>query len=137
MVYSRLEDGRFLDHTRNVAEYCEHFRTRRLGDEIRCFLRGVDSDQVFHPGTRLLEVGCGRGNTMYDFEQNYGVVPTGLDLENTLGKGMYSARGIKPGFVVGNTLALPFQTGKFRTAFSYFAFPYIPDTLQALREIHK
>lgn len=110
------------------------YRSRALENpEIISFFRGLNLQQLFPCGERILEIGCGRGLVLRDLVKKYGVIAHGVDL---LGQDKsYPLNDVS--LHTGLAEDLPFDENTFGTAFSYYVFHYVPDKLKALSEAHR
>jgi SAM-dependent methyltransferase len=83
---------------------------------------------------RVLEVGCGTGAILADLDTSADV--HGLDLQP---KRLLEARSNAPQaiFCCGDVLSLPYACGIFEITFCHFLLLWVPDPLQALREMKR
>jgi SAM-dependent methyltransferase len=83
---------------------------------------------------RVLEVGCGTGAILADLDTSADV--HGLDLQP---KRLLEARSNAPQaiFCCGDALSLPYASGIFEITFCHFLLLWVPDPLQALREMKR
>jgi SAM-dependent methyltransferase len=83
---------------------------------------------------RVLEVGCGTGAILADLDTSADV--HGLDLQP---KRLLEARSNAPQAILacGDALSLPYASGVFEITFCHFLLLWVPDPLQALREMKR
>ncbi len=84
---------------------------------------------------RVLEVGCGTGAVLADLPSS-GPQIFGLDLDRSSLYGCHN-HAESAHIAHGNALALPFVSGAFSIAFCHFLLLWVPDPLQALREMKR
>lgn len=116
-------------------------RARPFGKELECFFDGIDLGEVLKPGSKVLELGCGYGNGLRAMQENFGIIPHGIDLffyarlldlfPTFLGLG----KGIR--YRLGSVESLPYEDGQFDFVFSYKSLIYVPDKLKAIKEAHR
>lgn len=107
-------------------------RDRTLDDEqIKAFFKDHNLANLLHKGNTVLEVGCGEGKTLEDMARKYHILPYGIDLQD------YSKNGSKVNFTIGNAENLPYADSSFDFIFSFEAMPYVDDSLEAIKEIHR
>jgi ubiquinone/menaquinone biosynthesis C-methylase UbiE len=80
---------------------------------------------------RLLDVGCGGGAFIRHVRETVGCEVAGVDHSRAM------IRLAMPYAALGDAQALPFQQGYFTAVSSIQAFMFIPDQLQALREMRR
>jgi SAM-dependent methyltransferase len=83
------------------------------------------------PDDRLLDVGCGGGAFMRHVRETVGCKVAGVDHSRAM------VRLAGPYAALGDAQALPFESGYFTAVSSIQAFMFIPDQLQALREMRR
>jgi SAM-dependent methyltransferase len=80
---------------------------------------------------RLLDVGCGGGAFLRHVRETVGCEVAGVDHSRAM------VRLAAPYAALGDAQALPFETDYFTAVSSIVTFMFIPDPLQALREIRR
>lgn len=93
----------------------------------------------FGPGTRFLEVGCGRGRVSAMLSK-LGVDVSGLDISPeavALAKKIFRRNNLKGFFVCGDIENIPFESGAFDLAFGGGVLEHLEDTQRALDEIFR
>jgi len=90
-----------------------------------------------HPGSRLLDVGCGSGVlTAETHEQRPGVHITGLDIDPAiLGFAAREFGALPLSWCTGDAYALPYANRAFHGVFCHFLLLWLPDPAAALREM--
>lgn len=116
-------------------------RARFFGKELECFFDGIDLETILKSDSEVLELGCGRGNTLRVMQENFGIIPHGIDLflyagfldlfPTFLGIG----RGVR--YRLGSIESLPYKDGQFDFVFGYKSLIYVPDKLKAIKEAHR
>lgn len=124
-------------HDRKVIEMKEMPRARNFDLMLQSFFSGIDLEKLLIPGRKVLEIGCGRANTIRQFAQKYGIQAYGLDLADFTKSGKPEYRGVDLNFVQGDALNLPFKKNFFDFVFSHYTFQYLADKLKGLREAHR
>lgn len=90
-------------------------------------------------GKRLLEVGCGMGSDLLQFARG-GAHCTGLDLTPRsveITRHRFALYGERGRFVLGDGERLPFADESFDVVYSNGVLHHTPDTIGAVREIHR
>jgi len=90
-------------------------------------------------GKRLLEVGCGMGTDLLQFARG-GAEVTGVDLTPRsveTSRHHLSLYGQTGSFALTDAENLPFTNGSFEVVYSNGVLHHTPDTLRAVREIHR
>jgi len=90
-------------------------------------------------GKRLLEVGCGMGTDLLQFARG-GAEVTGVDLTPRsveTSRHHLSLYGQTGSFAFTDAENLPFANGSFEVVYSNGVLHHTPDTLRAVREIHR
>ena len=109
--------------------------------EFECFFEGLNLDSILSTGAKILELGCGRGNTLRLMQQHFGIVPYGIDLffYGNIADVATSFFGVGKGirFRKGDVELLPYQDGEFDFVFGYKSLIYTPDKLKAVKEAHR
>lgn len=88
------------------------------------------------PGERALDLGCGTGSHTL-WLAGKGLVVTGLDESRTMlevAAAKPTRPGVRVGFVRGDVVALPFESGQFDLVVSVAAAEFVPDRHTMLRE---
>lgn len=83
-----------------------------------------------HAGESFLDVGCGNGQYVYRFAENYQTA--GLDIQS-----YPSWTDSADKFRVGDAAALPYEEGSFDTVVSFETLEHVPDPDAVLREFHR
>ncbi|MBI2657730.1 class I SAM-dependent methyltransferase [Candidatus Woesearchaeota archaeon] len=119
----------------------EMIRFRGFGYELKTFFQGINLDDVLKPGSVVLDMGCGYGNTLSDMLRKFDIEAHGIDFKKYRGILPYLAQLFgqhkKIKFTAGDFEQLPYRDGSFDFVFSYMAIPYTRDKLQAVREAHR
>ena len=111
-------------------------------DELRIATNAEHPRRILPPvmkdDRRVLDVGCGAGQTLIATSFEPGTTVIGLDLDQSalcLGRQLDQTIG----FVCGRAQSLPFQGERFDFVFSRVALPYMPlhDTLSEIRRVLK
>lgn len=108
---------------------------RRLATVIG---RRLAADVADPDGTRLLDVGCGRGGPAVHLARRSGFRVLGVDLvTNNVASAVENARraNADTAFVVGDATALPVATASQGAAMAVDALVYLPDREAALAEV--
>jgi ubiquinone/menaquinone biosynthesis C-methylase UbiE len=86
---------------------------------------------------RVLDLGCGRGDTLEELSLPRGAFRVGMDVEANAVKTGARQRGAAIRFVAGDGHRLPFTSGFFDLVISRVAFPYmnIPVTLAEVARV--
>jgi SAM-dependent methyltransferase len=90
-------------------------------------------------GQRLLEVGCGMGTDLLQFARG-GAQVTGVDLTPRsieISRHHLRLYGQDGGFAITDAEKLPFADESFDIVYSNGVLHHIPDTAEAVREIHR
>ena len=103
--------------------------------------RAVKLAQI-KPSDDVLDVACGTGDLTFAFARANPRAITGLDftepmLEVARVKSVRWRRGIKPTFVQGDAMSLPFENNSFDAVSIAFGIRNVADPAQALREFHR
>ena len=123
------------EHHARLSRIPNESRRRRLHNQhIVSFLYGIDQGSTFRNRERCLEIGCGFGLMLGDLAEKYGIIPFGIDACEPR-EGESVPDGVD--FRVAKAEQLPFETGTFQSAVSYFVLPYVPDRLKAVSEVHR
>ncbi len=140
--YVLLSEKDYGNHLARVAENSWMFRNNGFNDQLRAFFNGIDLGKILRRGARVLELGCGQGNTLRDFAEEFGIVAYGVDLDfykltpkDRVAMFMDIGSGVR--FKKGDIQNLPYEEGTFDFVFSYRAFTYLCDRLQGLKEAHR
>ena len=108
-------------------------------DELTRFADWLD----LHPGSRLLDVGCGAGGPALRLAEATNASVVGIDI---LAEGIATATELAQERGLGERAAflrvdaggqLPFDEGSFDAALSVDAMCHLPDRLHILRELHR
>ena len=93
------------------------------------------------PGSRVLDVGCGMGETTNLLANYYkGIHITGLDQDKALleiAKSKPKTENSTIEYLEGNAIQLPFDDNHFDFVFSRFLLMHVPDALTALKEFYR
>lgn len=112
-----------------------------LNKELTCFFEGIDLKKTLNKGAKVLELGCGLGNTLRSMQRDFGIVPYGIDLlfYGSLKDLFASYSGLGNGirFRTGDVESLPYHDGEFDFVFGYKSLVYTPDKLKAVKEAHR
>lgn len=133
---------KLLEHEKEIPDYrtAEHQMELVQDSEGMTRHRGLDSltsffyDTNFHLKSRdrVLELGCGQGNAITAFAVN--LCPAyAVDFQRF--PGWNREQNVR--FSQADIHALPFKNDSFRFVYSYWAFPYLHDKLQGLKEVHR
>jgi len=90
-------------------------------------------------GARLLEVGCGMGTDLLQFERA-GASVTGVDLTPRsiqISQQHFAVYGARGDFAISDAEHLPFADESFDVVYSNGVLHHTPDTAGAVREIHR
>ncbi|MFB6072852.1 MAG: class I SAM-dependent methyltransferase [Halobacterium sp.] len=120
--------GRYQSHLVGSSQ-------RRLADVVG---RRLAANVREPPGTRVLDVGCGRGGPAVRLADEFGVRATGVDLvPYNVARARENAaeRGVDAEFVVGDATRLPFGRDSLPAAVSVDALVYLPDRAAVLAEL--
>jgi SAM-dependent methyltransferase len=108
-------------------------------DELTRFADWLD----LHPGSRLLDVGCGAGGPALRLAEATNASVVGIDI---LAEGIATATELAQERGLGERATfhrvdaggqLPFEDGSFDAALSVDAMCHLPDRLHILRELHR
>lgn len=97
-------------------------------------------DTAAFVGKRLLDLGCFTGGRLVYWIQRYGLVGTGVDIEERLalgGREFAEETGILATFDVAFAEALPYADGSFDYVVSYDVLEHVRSVQQALKECHR
>ncbi len=97
-------------------------------------------DTAAFVGKRLLDLGCFTGGRLLYWIQRYGLVGTGLDVEERLAQGgqeFAEEMGIGATFDVGFAEAMPYADGSFDYIASYDVLEHVRSVQEALSECHR
>ncbi len=84
--------------------------------------------------TRVLEAGCGTGAVLSDLATRATVYGLDLDGSRLAQAHLHADRAV---LTCGNALRLPYASGSFDITFCHFLLLWVPDPLQALREMRR
>lgn len=126
-----------LEHRKKVVEMEEMPRNRDFDTVLKSFFNEIKVEEILKPGMRVLELGCGAGNTISNLAKTYGIEAYGIDLEDYRKMRLPKYSDVPFNFVKGDIMNLPFRNNSFDLVFSYFAFPYVEDKLKGLQEVHR
>ena len=108
---------------------------RSLVDINRAVLAHAD----VRPGERLIDVGCGTGDTTAALADMVG--PTGrvlgLDISEPLIEAARAKAAPNASFVVGDAASHPFEAGGFDLVFSRFGVMFFGEPVAAFRNLHR
>lgn len=88
------------------------------------------------PGDRALDLGCGTGNHSLWLAEK-GLAATGLDESRAMlevAVARTTGAGVRVGYVRGDVVALPFESGQFDLVVSVAAAEFVTDRRSMLRE---
>ena len=112
-----------------------------VNKELACFFEGIDLEGILKTGAKVLELGCGCGNTLRSMQERFGIVPYGIDLffDGNL-KDLFTSyfgfgKGIR--FRADDVESLPYQDGEFDFVLGYKSLIYVPDKIKAVKETHR
>ena len=91
-------------------------------------------------GSRLLEVGCGRGGPAIHLTEEFGFDVTGVDLvpyNVAVARNNARERAVPATFVVGDAAALPFDDRSFRACTAIDAVVYVPEKCAVFEELER
>lgn len=123
-------------HLEAVALNIDMPRSRGISEgafdpRISSFFAGLSLEEIFQPGYKVLELGCGNGNTLIYLAKRFGIVPFGIDIR----KPTDIPRGFN--YSSSNIQDIGFRDNAFDVVFSNAAFHYVPDKLKGLKEAHR
>jgi ubiquinone/menaquinone biosynthesis C-methylase UbiE len=90
-------------------------------------------------GARLLEIGCGMGSDLLQFARG-GAECTGIDITPRsveITRHRFSLYGLTGNFMLSDGEHLPFATESFDVVYSNGVLHHTPDTVGAIREVHR
>jgi ubiquinone/menaquinone biosynthesis C-methylase UbiE len=118
-------------------DYYDEIERHRYGRMYRYLPEVFELDR--HPGSRVLEVGCGIGTDALRWARG-GARVTAVDLtEEAISEARrrFELYGYDADLRVADAERLPFEDGSFDLVYSFGVLHHTPDTQRALDEIHR
>ncbi len=124
--------------TRIAHRYDLLNRINTAGQDMR-WRREVIRRAGLRPGARLLDMGAGTGDLVYEaLRQNPDCRPLAADFTwEMMQVGRQRANGLAPDWASANALKLPFPPATFDSVISGFLLRNVTDVPQALTEMHR
>src|ERR1044072_4860473 len=120
--------------TREYFDSIEEYRYREYAPWMK---EALAFDR--YAGKRVLEIGCGTGTDLLQFERG-GAHVTGIDLTPRsieISRQRFEVYGLKGGFAIGDAESLAFPDESFDVVYSFGVLHHTPDTERAISEAHR
>ncbi len=97
---------------------------------------------LLKPGTKILEIGAGRGTTAFYLAHRYGCIVTGIDLSPTMIASARNKAGrehsaTQVSFAIADAHELPFSSDSFDVVVSECSLSLLPDKDKVVTEIRR